>query len=109
MIKFIKQIIYLLLSAVVIQILLLQNINIVTTFAINLNSVDGKTIISLLFIYILSFITSLCIYLLYVGIYRKKRELVILSILIVVATSLIIFILIIFMPFISWSMWGFAP
>src|SRR6266702_1855430 len=104
-----KHIKYILLASLIITILLLQNNTIVKIFSVNIINVDVKTFISLMFVYFIASIASLCIYLAYSGSYDKKYVLVLISILILVATLSFIFVLLIFMPFISWSIWGFAP
>ncbi len=74
-----------------------------------MTNIDVKTIISLIFIYFIITIAFLCMYLIFSGLYRKKYVLILVSILILMATIGLVFIMFIFLPFISWRIWGFAP
>lgn len=98
-----------LLASLVLTILLTLNDAVVKIFSINMTNIDAKTIISLFIIYFVITVASLCIYLIFIGFYQKKYVLILVSILILAATIGLIFIMFIFLPFISWRIWGFAP
>jgi hypothetical protein len=78
-------------------------------FAINLDSLDLKTVISITVIFSLTCIVTFCSYLICAGVFHKEKLLVAAGVIIIVVTIIVVFMLFMFMPFINWRIWGFAP
>jgi len=104
-----KNIKYILLLSSVITILLINNNIVGRALAINFNNVDPKTIISIILVFLMTFVVTLCFYLIWIGLYRKQYVLMVIGVSILVVTLILVSVLLVFMPFISWRIWGFAP